>query len=165
MPTTKDHGKLKKARRRRPGREDGRVLPQEDVEIGNAPVDAEFQDPEADAQAAFGFENTSSLEEESPEQAETARAKQEEKKIHIEFPYSERIRARAPKFFEMAETVATDWVNDGNFENVPVGHPVAQMTVAAGLRKAKEVEKKLEEKGVFMIAKMGLEYAKAKLKR
>ncbi|MBC7371278.1 MAG: hypothetical protein H7326_06930 [Bdellovibrionaceae bacterium] len=181
MPTIKDYEKKKKARRRRPGREDGETLPKEDVEVevGDADEmfdadakaafadrDAEaqqaFADPEADAQAAFGFESTSTFEEGTSQARDF---KKEEKKIHIEFPYSEMIRARAPKFFEVAETVATDWVNDGNFENVPVGHPVAQMTVAAGLRKAKEVEKKLEEKGVFMMAKMGLEFAKSKLKR
>lgn len=87
----------------------------------------------------------------------------ERKKVQIEFPYSQMIRGKVPKVFEVAETVAEEWVNDGNFENVPVGHPLAQITVAAGLRKAKEVEKKLEEKGVFAMAKMGLEYAKSQL--
>jgi len=87
------------------------------------------------------------------------------KKIHIEFPYSELVRAKVPKAFEVAENVAEEWVNDGNFENIPVGHPLAQITVAAGLRKAKEVEKKLEEKGVFAMAKMGLEYAKMKINK
>ncbi len=89
----------------------------------------------------------------------------ERKKIHIEFPYSETVRTKVPKVFEVAESVAEEWVNDGNFENVPVGHPLAQITVAAGLRKAKEIEKKLEEKGVFTMAKMGLEYAKSKLNK
>ncbi|MBK9322080.1 MAG: hypothetical protein IPM97_03815 [Bdellovibrionaceae bacterium] len=89
----------------------------------------------------------------------------EKKKVQIEFPYSEVARAKVPKAFEVAETVATEWVNDGSFENIPVGHPVAQVAVAAGLRKAKQVEKKLEEKGVFAMAKMGLEYAKSKFKK
>lgn len=89
----------------------------------------------------------------------------ERKKIHIEFPYSELVRAKVPKAFEVAENVAEEWVNDGSFENLPVGHPLAQITMAAGLRKAKEVEKKLEEKGVFMMAKMGLEFAKSKMKK
>ncbi len=87
------------------------------------------------------------------------------KKVHIEFPYSELVRSKAPKAFEVAENVAEEWVNNGNFENIPVGHPLAQITVAAGLRKAKEVEKKLEEKGVFAMAKMGIEYAKMKINR
>lgn len=85
------------------------------------------------------------------------------KKVQIEFPYSELIREKVPKVFEVAETVAQEWVNDGNFENVPVGHPLAQITVAAGLRKAKEIEKQLEEKGVFAMAKMGLEFAKSQI--
>lgn len=87
----------------------------------------------------------------------------ERKKVQIEFPYSSLIREKVPKVFQVAETVAEEWVNDGDFEKVPVGHPLAQITVAAGLRKAKEVEKKLEEKGVFAMAKMGLEYAKSQL--
>jgi hypothetical protein len=89
------------------------------------------------------------------------------KKIQIEFPYSHLIRDKVPKVFEVAETVAEEWVNDGNFEKVletvPAAHPLTQITVAAGLRKAKDVEKKLEEKGVFAMARMGLEYAKAQL--
>lgn len=89
------------------------------------------------------------------------------KKIQIDFPYSNLIRDKVPKVFEVAETVAEEWVNDGTFEKVleavPAAHPLTQITVAAGLRKAKDVEKKLEEKGVFAMARMGLEYAKAQL--
>lgn len=109
-----------------------------------------------------GRESRESAAPESEELAESAE-QPERKKVHIEFPYSEVVRAKVPKAFEVAENVAEEWVNNGNFENIPVGHPLAQITVAAGLRKAKEVEKKLEEKGVFMMAKMGLEYAKSKL--
>ncbi|MCX7977632.1 MAG: hypothetical protein N2578_01370 [Bdellovibrionaceae bacterium] len=64
----------------------------------------------------------------------------------------------------MAETVAEEWVNDGNFEGLPVGHPLAQAAASFGLKRAKKIEKKLEEKGVFMMARMGLEFAKSKLK-
>jgi hypothetical protein len=135
MPTIKDYESKKKKARRRPGREE-----EVHVEIHSETVEIVEAITEEMAQ-------------EIPER----------KKIHIEFPYSEVVRAKVPKAFEVAENVAEEWVNDGNFENVPVGHPLAQITVAAGLRKAKEVEKKLEEKGVFMMAKMGLEYAKSKL--
>jgi hypothetical protein len=96
-----------------------------------------------------------------------ASAGHERKKIQIDFPYSNLIRDKVPKVFEVAETVAEEWVNDGTFEKVleavPAAHPLTQITVAAGLRKAKDVEKKLEEKGVFAMARMGLEYAKAQL--
>jgi hypothetical protein len=110
---------------------------------------------EEDVQRSEGSKSHASSEEDSEAG--------EPKKIQIEFPYSQLIREKVPKVFEVAESVAEQWVNDGDFENVPVGHPLAQITVAAGLRKAKEVEKKLEEKGVFAMAKMGLEYAKSQL--
>jgi hypothetical protein len=40
---------------------------------------------------------------------------------------------------------------------------VAGIVASQALKKAKDVEKKLEEKGVFSIAKMGLEIAKAQV--
>ncbi|MNL63032.1 hypothetical protein D3C87_1871140 [compost metagenome] len=64
---------------------------------------------------------------------------------------------------ELADTVADEWVKDGQFEGLPVGNPIAQMAAAKALRTAKDVEKKLEEKGVFAMAKMGLDYGKAKI--
>ena len=70
-------------------------------------------------------------------------------KIEISFPGSEVLRAKLPKPFEVAEKVATDWVNDGNFEGLPLGHPLAQVLAAQGLKKAKEVEKKVVASGVI----------------
>lgn len=136
MPSTKEFQAKKKKARRRPGRE---------TVMEAAPEET--------------HEEKIFTSEEAPEEAP------ERKKIHIEFPYSELVRAKVPRAFEVAENVAEEWVNDGSFENLPVGHPLAQITMAAGLRKAKEVEKKLEEKGVFMMAKMGLEFAKSKMKK
>lgn len=86
-------------------------------------------------------------------------------KAHLEFFGSEMLRARLPKTFELAEAVADDWVKDGRFDGLPVGHPLAQLGVQKVLRTAKDVEKKLDEKGVFMLARVGLEYAKSKLGR
>jgi hypothetical protein len=87
------------------------------------------------------------------------------KKIHLEFYGSEMIRQKAPKVMELADTVAEEWVNDGQFEGLPVGNPLAQVAAAKALRKAKDVEKKLEEKGVFAMAKMGLDYVKAEIEK
>ncbi len=84
-------------------------------------------------------------------------------KVTIEFPYSELIRAKAPKAFDVAEKVATDWKNEGDFTDLGIGHPVAEIVASQALKKAKDVEKKLEEKGVFSIAKMGFEIAKAQV--
>ncbi len=88
-----------------------------------------------------------------------------EEKIHLEFYGSELIRQKAPKVMEIADTVADEWVKDGNFQGLPVGNPIAQMAAATALRKAKDVEKKLEEKGVFAMAKMGLEFVKSKIEK
>ncbi len=89
----------------------------------------------------------------------------ERKKVHIEFTGSEILRAKAPRVFEFAETVAEEWVNDGDFHALPVGHPLAQYALSEGLKRAKKVEKKLEEKGVFIVAKIGVDYLKTKMKR
>lgn len=62
-------------------------------------------------------------------------------KVEISFYGSEVLRARFPKPFDVAESIATDWVNDGKFEGLPVGHPLLQFAAAKGLQKAKEVEK------------------------
>lgn len=88
-----------------------------------------------------------------------------QEKVSLDFYGSELLRSRVPKAFEVAEAVATEWVNDGRFEGLPVGHPVAQLAAQVSLRKAKDLEKKLEEKGVFTLARMGLELAKSKLRK
>ena len=66
-------------------------------------------------------------------------------KIEINFKGSELLRSKFPKPFEVAEAVATEWVNGGDFENLPVGHPLAQWAAQKGLTKAKEMEKKILE--------------------
>lgn len=91
--------------------------------------------------------------------------KDPEEKVHVQFPGSELLRAQAPKAFEVVDAIADDWMKDGRFEALPLGHPLAQIAAQKGLRKAKDIEKKLDEKGVFLLARTGLEYVKAKLKR
>ncbi|QDK44926.1 hypothetical protein DOM22_06995 [Bdellovibrio sp. ZAP7] len=86
-------------------------------------------------------------------------------KSHVEFYGSEIIRMKAPKVMEIADTVVDEWKKDGDFESLPVGHPLAAMAAGRALRKAKEVEKKLEEKGVFAMAKMGLDYVKSEIEK
>ena len=86
-------------------------------------------------------------------------------KVKIEFPYSELVRAQIPKAFDVAEKVATDWKNEGDFTNIGLTHPLADAVASQALKKVKEVEKKLEEKGVFSMAKMGLEIAKAQIEQ
>lgn len=88
-----------------------------------------------------------------------------EEKTHLEFYGSEVIRQKAPKVMEIADTVADEWKKDGQFEGLPVGNPIAQMAAAKALRTAKDVDKKLEEKGVYAMAKMGIDLIKSKIEK
>ena len=89
----------------------------------------------------------------------------DKKKVTIEFPYSDVVRAQIPKAFETAETLATEvthqWKTDGDFKNIGLPHPLADMVASQALQKAKQIEKKLEEKGVLSLAKLGFEAAKS----
>ena len=62
--------------------------------------------------------------------------------IEINFPGSEILRAKFPQSFKVAEKVATDWVKDGDFADLPLPGP-AQAAAQQGLKKAKELEKKI----------------------
>lgn len=105
----------------------------------------------------------SSTEESSAEETPTGESNSEKEQVRIEFPYSEILRSQAPKAFEVAEKLATDWKNEGDFSDLGITHPVAGMVAAQALTKAKEVEKKLEEKGVISMAKLGFAIAKSQV--
>jgi hypothetical protein len=66
-------------------------------------------------------------------------------KVEIKFFGSELLRSKVPKPFDVAEAVATDWVNNGNFEKLPIDHPLGHFALQKGLLKAKEIEKKVME--------------------
>ncbi len=136
MSSEKINGQKNKKPKRRPGRD-----PVEEVK--------------AEAEEASG-EHTEFTAKETHQDTEA-------KKVELNFYGSEIIKHKAPQVFEFAESVATDWVNNGRFENIPISHPLAKAATAYGLRKAKNVEKKLEEKGVFMIAKVGYDYLQSKI--
>lgn len=162
-------GKKKTQPRRRPGR-DETASPEDTVIETDSNSNQKPLDPAKPVYTADAHEET----EPTPEQmhggtgAESQDAFGSETgddKIHLNFYGSELLRARAPKVFEIADAVADDWMKDGRFEALPVGHPLAQMAAQVGLRKAKDLEKKLEEKGVFMFARMGYQYAKSKLNK
>jgi hypothetical protein len=78
-----------------------------------------------------------------PEAKQEASASDAHEKIEISFFGSETLRAKFPKPFELAEDVATQWVHDGDFDNLPVGNPLAQLLLGRGLKKAKQVEKQI----------------------
>lgn len=94
---------------------------------------------------------------ENPESTDQASTE----KIRIEFPFSEILRDKIPKAFDIVENVATQWKNNDKVENVGLNHPLAEIVAIKALEKAKTIEKKLEEKGVFTMAQMGFEIAKA----
>ncbi len=83
-------------------------------------------------------------------------------KVTIQFPYSDILRDKLPRTFEIAENVATQWKNNEKFENLGLSNPLAEIATVKALEKAKLIEKKLDEKGVFALAKMGSEIAKSK---
>lgn len=85
--------------------------------------------------------------------------------VRLEFPYAEMLRAYAPKAMEVADKVATDWKHEGSFMNLGIENPYANMAVSMGLQKAKEIEKKLEEKGVMSAVRMGFEVIKSQVKK
>jgi len=70
-------------------------------------------------------------------------AEADSEKVELNFPGSEILRAKFPHSFDVAEAVATDWIHDGQFNELPVENIVAKVAVQKGLRKAKELEKKV----------------------
>lgn len=144
-PKTAAAKKTKSKTQRRPGREPAEETKME-MNTENTQAETKHEEPQTETTT----EQTTST---------------DDGKVHLNFYGSDIIKAKAPKAFELAETIADEWQKDGQFEGLPVGHPLAQLAAAYGLRQAKNVEKKLEEKGVFMMARMGLEYAKTKLQK
>ena len=97
--------------------------------------------------------------------AETHHEEVEPEETHLQFPYSELIRAYVPKAMNMADKVADDWKKDGSFSNLGIENPYANMAVSLGLKKAKEIEKKLDEKGVLSAVRMGVEVLKQQVQK
>jgi len=164
MPTIKEYNAKKKKTRRRPGRETHHER-HKHAEVVETPEEEQVTEVETTTESVSEELEATPSEEDTYGSHHPHPEQEGRKKVHISFPYSEMVRDKVPKVFEVAENVAEEWVNDGNFENLPVGHPLVQITLAAGLRKAKSVEKKLENAGVFHMAKSGLEYAKSKLNK
>ena len=128
-----------------------------------------------------GSENQSQEEISNHEQAHSAKSESDDQKDHDEssqtendtennevkfdFPYSELVRAYVPKAMDVAEKVATDWKKDGSFMNLGIENAYANMAVSLGLQKAKELEKKLDEKGVLSAVRMGVEVIKQQVNK
>jgi hypothetical protein len=153
MPEIKDYDRKKKTgAKRRPHKE-------VDVENSGSDAKSEAVDVYIDESAEFQAQGAQA------ENLDEGTTELQQEKVQLDFYGSELIREKAPKIMELADTVADEWVHDGKFEGLPVGHPLAQVVAAKALRKAKDVEKKLEEKGVFALAKMGLDYVKSEVNK
>ena len=98
---------------------------------------------------------------------ENATEADQKHQVKIEFPFSEVVRAKIPKVFETTEKVATEvahqWTHEGDFTNLGLNHPVADLVASQALQQAKKIEKKLDEKGVIGFAKMGFAIAKSQI--
>lgn len=108
---------------------------------------------------------TSAVEGDSMADTSSFQSGHDQEKIQIDFPGSFILRSKFQRTFEALDKVATDWVYDGDFEGLPVGHPLAQIVAAKALKKAKELEKKAQNTQAYSLAKMGFEFAKSKLKK
>ena len=83
---------------------------------------SETLDSESQAFSAPGADEPQQQEVQETEFQETL----ETPKIELNFKGSEILRAKFPKPFQVAEQIATEWVNGGRFEGLPLGHPLAQ---------------------------------------
>ncbi|MEN0057413.1 MAG: hypothetical protein AAGB31_01155 [Bdellovibrio sp.] len=158
MPEIKNYDGKKKSAKRRPHKE----MPQ-DIELVTETEDMINTEAQNEGVTAAPVEEAEMISEGGPAFGEEPTETPE--KVHLDFYGSEIIREKAPKVMELADTVADEWIRDGNFEGLPVGHPLAQLAAAKALRTAKDVEKKLEEKGVIAMAKMGVEFVKSKIEK
>lgn len=168
-PSTKSAGDKKN--RRRPGLNNGEAV--------EAHADGHYRhgsEPEIESQTDAEYietahHQTSAAESkvhtshESHQKEGTHTSGEKDEKFHLEFYGSELLRTKAPQVFDLAEAVVEDWQKDGDFKALPLKNPWAQMAAAEGLKRAKKVEQKLEEKGVIPMAKMGFEFLKSKLKK
>ncbi len=137
--------------KRRPGRDPEMQPAPGDThgDVSVVDVESSYQSPESIATSKReSEEETTTHHESSQQQFSDQNGHDEGPKVELNFKGSEILRAKFPKQFQVAEQIATDWVHDGRFEGLPLGHPLAQFFASKGLRKAKEIEKKVMESPV-----------------
>ncbi len=71
----------------------------------------------------------------------------------VEFFGSHYLRIKFPRSLKLVDKVAYDWKADGEFQDLPLEMPLAQYFLQQGLKKAKRVEKTLEQKGVLPLVR------------
>lgn len=89
----------------------------------------------------------------------------DEAPIRVEFPYSDVVRSYVPDAMAIADKALGDWKTEGSFMNLGIENPYANMAVSLSLQNAKKIEKKLEEKGVLPVVRMGFEVLKSKVSK
>jgi|GEM_PF-2293551 len=123
---------VKTAKKRRPGRESVSAQTQAtDVSSEQSPVPPEVK--VIDVESPIADEKVS----------QQGQAHAEAPGVELNFPGSEILRAKFPKPFSVAEKVATNWLRDGDFADLQLSHPLAQVAAQKGLRRAKDLEKKI----------------------
>lgn len=132
------------------------------AEAADAPSEMDQSHSAYEASSQGHGEKESSF---SEEDVEASSEDIENPKVHLEFYGSEYLRMKAPEVMNFAESVVGEWQEDGDFKGLPVDNPMAQMVAAKALRKAKDIEKTLDEKGVFTLARMGVDYVKSKIEK
>ena len=141
-PTSKVDGKAEeRAEKRRPGRNEN-----SNDKVAKTKISVVEVEPMTDMNMSSENNNSGDHSEADSHAAASAASSSASavNKIEINFPGSEVLRAKFPKSFEAAESVVTDWVNDGKFDEIPeMGHPLAKAALQHGLLKAKEIEKKV----------------------
>lgn len=85
--------------------------------------------------------------------------------IRVQFPYSDVVRSYVPDAMAIADKALIDWKSEGSFMNLGIENPYANMAVSLSLQNAKKIEKKLEEKGVLPVVRMGFEVLKSKVSK
>lgn len=117
-----------------------------DVETGNTIADEVVLNSEVHATHSDSSSNSSSESVQNSQNAFFTDSNGD--RVKINFKGSDALREKFPKPFDIAEIIVTDWLRDGRFEALPLGHPLAQYFAAKGLRKAKQIEKKVLESPV-----------------
>lgn len=146
---------------RRPGR-DGEVAPLQSVEV-DAPLADASQGGVLDS--SFGSKEEASPRGEAAAASDASMEGPPREKVELKFYGSELLRAGFPKAFQIADQVATDWVQGGAFDSLPVENLLVKSLAQQGLLKAKDLETKVlqspvTEKVVTKAFEVGMEASK-----
>ena len=129
--------------KRRPGREAQAPAEVQATQDEVMVVDVEHGPQKVEPKSDVRGPSAMDPHEELPEVESTRSETPKRPKIEIGFPGSEILRAKFPLPFEVAESVATEWVSDGDFSSVELPQKLATEVLKTGLKRAKNVEKKV----------------------